>query len=86
MTATAPQKVWTEARLNDHDAGVCALLLRVISAAPEATPQMRAMATRFTERFEAYRDEGIRQAAAYAMAIAEAREYLWEMDCEGAFA
>lgn len=86
MTATAPQAISTEPRLNDHDAGVCALLLRVISTASEATPQNRAMARRFTERFEAYRDDGIDQAAAYTMAIAEARAYLREMDCEGAFA
>lgn len=72
--------------MNVHEAGAHALVLRVISVAPDATPQMRAMATRFTQRYEAYRDEGISHDAAYVMARAETEAYLLELNREGVFA
>jgi hypothetical protein len=72
--------------VKSQEAGTRALMLKVLSVAPTATPRMRAMAIRFSERFEAYRHDGVGHAAAYAMASAESEAYLREMDRERAFA
>jgi hypothetical protein len=78
--------IMVEVRIIDQQAGARALILKLVAGASTATPRARAMARRFSERFDAYRDAGICNATAYAMASAESREYVWEMEQERAFA
>lgn len=58
--------------MRSHEAGARALLIKIISTAREATPRTRDLAGRFSDRFDTYREEGLSNATAYAMAMTEA--------------
>jgi hypothetical protein len=72
--------------MTNQEAGARALLLKALSMSSATVPRMRAIAMRFSERFEAHRDEGLSNASAYVMASAESEAYLREMDRERVFA
>lgn len=72
--------------MTNQEAGARALLLKALSVSLRTVPRMRAIAIRFSERFEAYQDEGFSNVTSYAMASAESEAYVREKDREGVFA